>query len=592
MGTYKKLSEYSVVGNTHTLALISNEASIDWLCLPRFDSQSTFASILDSEKGGSFQIKPTKKYESSSKYESETNILVTKFKTSSGEVRITDFMPIHIDKKRKFHVSDDLHRIVECTKGEVELETIFNPKFNYARNETTVNKDQNGFLATDGKGKISLSTDKVDEIFTLKKGEKAIFVLSWDTRPKNVSSFTTSKRLRETRGYWRSVASKINYFGSYRNEVLRSFLILHLLFYSPTGAVVAAGTTSLPEKIGGPRNWDYRFSWVRDASFTLKALFAVGDYTEALEYFSWLSDVCIDCGVNLKVLFGVDKKSVLEENTLGNLEGYKNSKPVRIGNAAQDQLQLDILGEALDAAYIYHQEGGEITPKIWRFLESLTDATCENWRKKDKSIWEVRSGPHHFLVSKLFSWVAVDRGLKIAKSLGKSKSKLEKWEKTKQEIRDEILAKGYNEEVRSFTQHYDTKALDAGVLLMPLVGFIKINDPKMLSTIDAITANLEENNFLHRYRPEKTSDGIAGGEGAFLAVNFWLIQNLILLNRVEDAKRMFERILKTASPSGIFSEMVDPKTGEMLGNLPQALTHIEVILTAYYLDGLKDIKSN
>lgn len=586
---YKKLSEYGVIGNTHTAALISNEASIDWLCLPRFDSPSLFASILDYQKGGNFQIKPTGKYTSFLKYEKDTNILVTTFTTEGGEVSVTDFMPVHLDIGEKFHVLDEIHRIVECTKGKVELEVLFDPKINYARSKTTISKASFGLLATDGKDKISLSSNILSSKFSLKKGSKATFVLAWNQKPKKLSSFTTGKRLRETRGYWKSIGNKLKYKGQWRKEVLRSFLIVHLLFYSPTGSIVAAATTSLPEKIGGPRNWDYRFSWVRDSAFTLQALFAVGDYTEALEYFSWLSNLCAECAPALDVVYGISKDSDLVEKELKHLEGYKGSAPVRVGNKAALQLQLDIFGEVLDAAYIFHKEGGEIPLDTWEFLERLVDFAYENWHRPDKSFWEVRSGPHHFLVSKLFSWVALDRGLKIAKSVGFAKGKLSKWEKTKNSIKDEILTKGYNEKIGSFTQHYDSEALDASALLMPLVGFIKITNPKMLSTIKAITSNLEENNFLHRYLPEKTPDGLVGNEGVFLAVNFWLIQNLILLNRVGDAKKMFNRILKTSSPLGIFSEMIDAKTGEMLGNLPQALTHMEVILTACYLDGVKEV---
>ena len=589
MSKYKKLSEYGVIGNTHTAALISNDASVDWLCTPRFDSPSIFASILDSEKGGKFHIKPIEKYESNFQYEENTNILVTTFNTKGGRIKITDFMPVHIDKGGNFHVSDELHRIVECESGEVEIEVIFNPIFNYAKNKPTITKTSFGLFATDGVNKVSLSTNSTVENFLISKGDKFIYVLSWNDKPKEITNFVTSKRLGETREYWQSVVNKINYSGKWRDEVRRSFLILHLLMYSPTGAIVAATTTSLPERIKGPRNWDYRYSWVRDATFTLKAFFAVGDYTEALEYFGWLSDICEGCGIDLKVMYGISKKSNLTEETLEYFEGYKQSNPVRTGNAAEKQLQLDILGEVVDAAFIYHTYGGEITPQIWKFVKSLVNAARDNWKRKDKSIWEVRSEPHNFLISKVFCWVALDRGIRMAESLGFGSDELSTWRKTRDEVKKDVLAKGFNSEVGSFTQHYDTKALDASTLLLPLVGFITVDDPKMLTTIDAITSKLRENNFLHRYLPEKTSDGLEGGEGVFLAVNFWLIQNLVLLDRKEEAEKMYERLLKTSSPLGIFSEMVDSKTGEMLGNLPQALTHIEVILTAYYLDSSKKI---
>lgn len=586
MSTYKDLSRYGVVGNTHTAALISDEASVDWLCLPRFDSPSTFASILDSKKGGGFQIKPTEKYTSTIEYQKDTNIVVTTFETKNGRAKIIDFMPVHIDEDGQFHVHDELHRIVEGVEGKVKMEVIFEPRLNYATSKTRIEKNDFGVVASNGKSKLSLSKDVQENIFKVTRGKRTTFVLSWNSDPQPVSKFVSGKRLGETITYWKSVVAKINYAGQWRQEVKRSFLLLHLLFYSPSGALLAAATTSLPEKIGGPRNWDYRFSWPRDSAFTLQALFSLGDYDEALEYFSWLADVCIKCGVDLEVIYGIDKKSNLTEKELGHLEGYQKSSPVRIGNAAQKQLQLDIFGEVVDAAYIFHREGGEITDKIWRLLESLVDAACENWQRADQGFWESRANSQHYLSAKLFSWVAVDRGIKIASERGFSSEKLFQWRKTRNDIKSAIEENLYNKKVGAFTQHYETEALDATALLMPLVGFIQASDPRMLSTIEQISKNLEENNFIHRYLPEKTSDGLSGGEGAFLAVNFWLIQNLVLLNKVDDAKKMFKRILKTASPLGIFSEMIDPKTGKMMGNLPQALTHIEVILTAYYLDGL------
>ena len=585
MSGYKDLSEYGVIGNTHSAALISRDASVDWLCLPRFDSPSVFASILDSTKGGRFQIKPTGQYTSDFEYQKDTNILITTFKTNHGQVRVVDFMPVHIDENGKFHVHDELHRIVEGVKGEVGLEVIFEPRLNYATSETKIEKTQFGLLASNGESKLSLSKEVQENKFKIIQGKRTTFVLSWNSNPQPILEFLSGKRLAETTSYWRSIVEKMDYDGQWKQEVKRSFLILHLLFYSPTGALLAAATTSLPEKIGGPRNWDYRFSWPRDSAFTLQALFALGDYDEALEYFSWLADVCIECGINLEVLYGIDKKSDLTEKELSHLEGYQESSPVRIGNAAEKQLQLDIFGEVLDAAYIFHREGGEITEEVWRLLGSLVEATCENWQKPDQGFWEYRSKAQHHLSAKLFSWVAVDRGIKIASERNFSSGKLSKWKKTRSEIKTAIEKNLYNKKVGAFTQHYETEALDATALLMPLVGFIQASDPIMLSTIEKISEQLEENNFLHRYLPEKTSDGLEGSEGAFLAVNFWLIQNLILLNRVDDAKKMFGRILKAASPLGIFSEMIDPRTGKMMGNLPQALTHIEVILTAYYLDG-------
>jgi GH15 family glucan-1,4-alpha-glucosidase len=363
---------------------------------------------------------------------------------------------------------------------------------------------------------------------------------------------------------------------------VRSYLALHLLVYSLTGAIVAAPTTSLPEEIGGERNWDYRFTWLRDASLTLNAFSSLGHKEEAIGFMKWLLNVCESCGPKAQILYDIDFGDPLDERILEHLEGYRRSRPVRIGNGAYNQRQLDIFGEMVEAAYNYVKIGGYISSKDWKLLETFVDAACELWSEPDSGIWEVRGGPFHFVHSKVMCWVAVDRGIKLAQSLERNE-KVSYWRQTAKDIRSDILTRGWNPKKEAFTQHYDTEALDASALLIPLFGFLPVSDKRIKSTINHATDELSWNGLLRRYRTQETDDGLKGSEGAFLWCTFWLVRNLLRLGKLEDAVKLYERLLGYGNHLGLFSEMVNPVTGEALGNFPQALTHLAVIITGLEL---------
>jgi len=408
-------------------------------------------------------------------------------------------------------------------------------------------------------------------------------VLRYDSDRPLIGAIDNSlNKLARTKAYWHQQAEGRVFSGPYRDYIVRSYLALHLLVYSPTGAIVAAPTTSLPEEIGGERNWDYRFTWLRDASLTLNAFSSLGHKEEAISFLKWLLNVCDKCGPKAQILYDIDFGDPPDERTLDHLAGYRESRPVRIGNAAYSQRQLDIFGEVLEAAYNYVKIGGYISNKDWILLETFVDAACELWSEPDSGIWEVRGGPFHFVHSKVMCWVAVDRGIRLAQSLGRTE-KVSYWHKAAEEIRNDVMNKGWNPEKETFTQHYDTEALDASALLIPLFGFLSTSDGRVRSTIERTVAELSWNGLLRRYRTDKTEDGLKGSEGAFLWCSFWLVRNLIRLGKVEDAVELYERLLGYGNHLGLLSEMVDPVSGEALGNFPQALTHLAVIITGLEL---------
>ncbi|MEE8470608.1 MAG: glycoside hydrolase family 15 protein, partial [Dehalococcoidia bacterium] len=419
--------------------------------------------------------------------------------------------------------------------------------------------------------------------FTLQRGESARFILRYgDDEPRPPGSYNTQGKRERTLAYWRKMAEDCVFSGAWRESIVRSYLVLHLLVYSPTGAIVAAPTTSLPEQIGGGRNWDYRFAWLRDASLTINALFHLGHKEEALGFFNWLVGLCDKCGAKAHILYDIDSEEPLKEQELHHLKGYRGSQPVRIGNDAYGQLQLDVFGEVLEAAHSYLDIAGYMSAHTWELLESFVNAACENWQRPDSGIWEVRGGPHHFVHSKFMCWVAVDRGIKIAEKLGHTEN-LGRWQKAAKDIREDVLAHGWNPERQAFTQHYDTTALDASNLLMPLFSFLPISDERVISTVERTIEELCWNGLLRRYRTDETDDGLSGSEGAFLWCSFWLVRNLLRMGRLEEARDLYQRLLSYGNHLGLFSEMIDPASGEALGNFPQALTHLAVIITGLEL---------
>lgn len=582
--SYTPIKEYGVIGNLRTAILVSKKGSIDWCCLPFFDSPSIFGAILDCEKGGSFQICPEKKFDSKQYYLKHTNILITEFTTKTGSAKITDFMPIYkknIVGQKKFH---EITRIVEGLSGKTRMVCKINPKFDYGKTTPSFKINKKGFIAYSKNQSIAVSANTSFEktrnglttSFELKKKQRKIFVLRYNSK-KNFNVLKTSfqKKLFETNLFWKNYSKKCkkcNTGVKWDKELERSGLILKLLTHEPTGAIIAAPTTSLPEVIGGQRNWDYRYAWLRDAGMTLQALYALELADNAEQFMKWLEHACCSVKKGIGILYKANHDSNLKEKELPHLSGYKNSKPVRIGNSAATQKQLDVYGEVMDAVLTYVQHNGKISEKFWCGLKRLADEVCNEWKKKDSGIWEFRSKPKHYVHSKVFCWVALDRIIKIAKILGKKQNK--KWKTEMQKIKKDVLKNGWNPEKKCFVQYYNAEHTDASLLLLPVVGFISGTHKKMVSTIKRIKKELCENCFVYRY---KCDDGLPGKEGAFNLCTFWFIDALALSGKTRKAINLFEKMLSKANHLGLFSEEINPKNNEFLGNFPQAYTHIGLI---------------
>lgn len=591
---YKPISDYGVIGDMRTCALVGLDGSIDWCCFPRFDSASLFAAILDHRKGGRFRIAPTASYTSTQRYLPGTNVLVTTFHTDQGVVEVVDFMP-SLERGQELSAYHEIHRRVSCSRGQVDLEIFFEPRFDYALSPVRLVPRRNGVLATDLEDE-AVALASPDSFWweldpeaacsrtrvQIRADEHFWLVLRYDDDEVHpIGRYDSQRKLEATIAFWDSWVRRIQYNGPYRAEVERSALVLKLLFYAPTGAVVAAPTTSLPEEIGGVRNWDYRFTWLRDAAFTLYALHVLGQYDEADRFMDYLKRVCRKSADHLQIMYGIGGERHLVETELPHFEGYRGSAPVRIGNGAFDQLQLDVYGEVLDTAYLWHHNN-EMTEGLWSLLAELADWVTENWRRKDSSLWEVRAGVQHYVFSKVMCWVALDRAIRMAEELGLP-GNIERWRVERNTIHAEVMELGWNEEKQSFVQHYDTDALDASNLLIGIVGFLPRDHPRVRSTIEATIKELtsEDQELVFRYI---NPDGLPGDEGVFSICTFWLAEALILSGSVERGERIFKRMLRHANHVGLYSEELDPHTGEFLGNFPQAFTHIALINTAHILE--------
>lgn len=591
---YKPISAYGMIGDMRTCALVGLDGSIDWCCFPRFDSASLFGAILDVGKGGRFQISPTAPYTSTQRYLPATNILVTSFHVEQGGVvEVLDFMP-SLERGRELSAYHEIHRRVECVRGEVEVEGYFEPRFDYALSPVELSARRHGILATDLEDEaVALSSSpeiwwEVDDTalaararFRLRAGESVWVVLRYDDDEVHpIEHYESESQLEATTSFWDEWVSRIRYHGPYRAEVERSALILKLLFYAPTGAVVAAPTTSLPEELGGVRNWDYRFTWLRDAAFTLYALHVLGQYDEASRFMDYLKRVCRKSADHLQIMYGIGGERNLTEMELSHLEGYRGSRPVRIGNGAYDQLQLDVYGEVLETAYLWHRNH-EMTEGLWLLLARLADWVAANWRRQDSGLWEVRAGIQHYVFSKVMCWVALDRAIRIATELG-LEADIEHWRTERDAIHAEVMERGWNEAKGAFVQHYATDALDASNLLIGIVGFLPRDHPRVRSTIAATIRELTsvDQELVFRYI---NPDGLPGEEGVFSICTFWLADALILSGDVARGERIFRRMLQHANHLGLYSEELDPTTGEFLGNFPQAFTHIALINTAHLL---------
>ena len=598
--------DYGLIGDMSSAALVGSDGSVDWCCLPRFDSPSVFASILDEDIGGRFRIQPSGSYAGARQaYLQDTNILETTFTTPSGVVKITDFMPIQ-DNDRDGKpdtnptVPPELHRIVTCTDGSVEMRCDYEPRHDYARAVPALHHlRSNGSgtaVETEGGGQtmmllssVSLpaNADGVKGEFALSKGESAIFVLAYGgDRPSNLDRYRTREKLQLTQRYWQDLVAGMNYGGLWREQVVRSFLLLHLMMYRGTGAIVAAPTTSLPETLGGSRNWDYRYSWLRDTSFTVDVLYRLGDVYGADHYIHWLLEQCQLSRRRTRILYGITQSSSLEEEILGHLRGYEDSRPVRIGNGAADHLQLDVFGEVISTIHSLLVLDGEIPEEAWDLVCSFAEVVIKNWHRRDRGVWEVRGEPQRFVYSKVMCWAALDTAAYIAAAV-EQRRLYRRWAQAAFVIKTEILDLGWSESKQAFRQRYGSDALDASNLAIPFFGFIPAEDPRVRQNLDATERELSQGPLVWRYLPEETDDGLdAQPEGAFTMLSFWLMGNLIYTGQTDKAFDLFnEMITRCSNHLGLFAEMFDPSTNRQLGNFPQAYSHIGLIHTALNLSG-------
>jgi GH15 family glucan-1,4-alpha-glucosidase len=601
---YKPIEHYGIIGNLRTAALVGMDGSIDWMCTPRFDSPSVFGAILDDKKGGRFRISPTAEGSRRKQfYWPETAVLITRFLHEDGVGEVEDYMPVSAVNK-----ADELIRRIRVVRGRLDFHLECLPAFDYARASHQVHLDRGG-ARFDGPG-LTLALASAAPLrrdgagvaadFSLGEGEHAVFALRSlrpDESPGPCPGANEADELfRATVAYWRRWLAKCTYAGRWREIVYRSAITLKLLSFEPTGAIVAAPTCSLPEAIGGGRNWDYRYTWIRDAAFTLYGLLRIGFTEEAARFRDWLKDRWQDQDSQgtgpLQLMYGIDGRTNLTEETLDHLEGYRGSRPVRIGNAAHRQLQLDIYGELMDAVYLHNKYVEPVGYDSWVRLRRLVDWVCDNWQREDEGIWEVRSGRRHFVFSKVMSWVAVDRALRLADKRSFPADRT-RWLKARDDIYEEVMTKGWDAGRKAFVQAYGSNALDASSLLMPLVFFMAPNDPRMLSTLDAIrrpvaAGGLGADGLVYRYDRAHTADGLAAREGTFNMCSFWLVEALTRAGRtdparLEDARLLFEQMLGYANHLGLYGEQTG-NSGEALGNFPQAFTHLALISAAFNLD--------
>jgi GH15 family glucan-1,4-alpha-glucosidase len=604
---YQPIENYGLIGNLRTAALVGMDGSIDWLCLPRFDSPSVFAAILDDRHGGRFRIAPPadgvrhKQY-----YWPNTNVLITRFLHPDGIGELVDYMPVGSSGGSPV---DQLVRRVRVVHGHLPFRLECRPAFGYAQtaHTTTVQGERASFqtpgltLGLASSVPLKRDGDAAVAEFTLDDEQSATFILralepGQDPGPCPDPGQIES-HFRDTVAYWQRWLARCTYQGRWREMVHRSALALKLMTYEPTGAVVAAPTMSLPEHIGGERNWDYRYTWLRDASFTLYGLMRIGFTEEAARFMDWLAarwhEDKSESDGPLQLMYGIDGRAQLDEFELPHLEGYRGSRPVRVGNAAHSQLQLDIYGELMDSAYLFNKYGSPIGYDAWLDLRRLVDWVADNWSQPDEGLWEVRSGRQHFVFSKLMCWVALDRGLRLAEKRSLP-ADLARWVGVRDKIYEEVMHKGWDHERRAFVQHYGSPALDASNLLMPLVFFVAPNDPRMLATIDAIRqpigeGGLSAGGLVYRYdRREAAPDGLGTAEGTFNMCSFWLVEALTRAGRtdrrrLEEARLLFEEMLGYANHLGLYAEQTGAK-GEALGNFPQAFTHLALISAAFNLD--------
>jgi GH15 family glucan-1,4-alpha-glucosidase len=589
----RRIEDYALLGDLQSAALVSRTGSIDWCCFPRFDSGACFAALLGEPEHGRWLLAPTSGvHRVERRYRRHTLILETDFETDQGSVRVIDFMPPRGQ-------APDIVRIVEGIDGQVAMRSELIVRFDYGQIVPWVRHIGDARFATAGPDALSFRTPvevrgenltSVSE-FTIGPGERVPFVLTWfpshEPPPEPVDA---EAALADTESYWREWAASRGPDGEeYYEAIQQSLLVLKALTYEPTGGIVAAPTTSLPEEIGGVRNWDYRYVWLRDASLTLVAMLSAGYRAEATSWREWLLRAIAGDPAQIQIMYGVAGERWLPEREIPWLPGFLDSRPVRIGNAASQQFQLDVYGEVLDAAYQTIARGVEGSQFGWALIRRLLERLEDCWREKDAGIWEVRGPPRHFTHSKVMAWVAFDRGVRMCVQFGRE-GHVERWSELRDEIKAQVLRRGWNERKQAFTQSYGSDALDASLLQMPLVGFIAADDPRFVSTVEAIRRELSVDGLLLRYRDEEADDGLPPGEGVFLACSFWLVEVLALQGKQDEARELFERLLGLRNDVGLFSEEYDPRSRRMLGNFPQALTHLALVEAALTLSETRPMR--
>lgn len=580
-----RIEDYALIGDCETAALVGRDGSIDWLCFPRFDSDSCFARLIGGEQNGYWTLCPTGRHASERRYRPGTLILETLFKTDSGSVRVVDFMPPKTELSK-------VVRIVEGIEGHVEMRTVLVARFGYGISVPWASRVEGGAVSlVAGASMLLLRTDvpvhgeSMTTVgrFSVARGQRKAFVLSHQVSYREPAApEDPAVLLEQTERFWCEWSSRCETAGPYSEQVKRSLITLKALTFGPSGGIVAAPTTSLPEQIGGPRNWDYRFCWVRDATLTLLALMGAGYYDEARAWRDWLVRAVAGSPEQLQIMYAVTGERRLTEWEVPWLAGYEDSKPVRIGNAAHTQLQLDVYGELMDALYQARRGGLAENERAWAIQRALLDHLKSIWAEPDEGIWEVRGGPKHFTYSKIMAWVAFDRAIKSVADFGMDGS-VEEWIAQRDAIHDDVCRRAYNEKRRTFVQAYGEPQLDASLLLIPAVGFLPPEDPRVISTIDAIERELMADGLVRRYDTGATEDGLPPGEGLFLACSFWLADAYHLTGRDADARALFERLLALRNDVGLLSEEYDVSRRRMVGNFPQAFSHVALVNTAYNL---------
>ena len=581
-----RIEDYAIIGDLHTAALVARDGSLDWLCLPRFDSPACFAALLGTPDHGRWLIAPAIPVQSvTRRYRENTLVLETEFVTAQGRVRLIDFMPPRDSRANVF-------RIVEGVEGEVPMRMELVIRFDYGSIVPWVRHIEGGIRAVAGpdtvycRASVPLRGENLHTVaqFKVRPGERETFEFTYvQTNVSEPSPALAKESLQATEKFWTDWASQCKYEGRWRDAVLRSFITLKALTYEPTGAVVAAPTTSLPEWIGSVRNWDYRFCWLRDATFTLYALMVGGYADEAIAWREWLVNAAAGEPSQLQIMYGIAGERRLTELALQWLPGYENSAPVRIGNAAYQQHQLDVYGEIMDALHLAMQIGVPADENSWRVQQAMMRFLESDWEKPDEGIWEIRGPRQNFTHSKVMAWVAFDRAIKSVEQFG-LEGPVDEWRKVRSRIRDQVLALGFNPRVNSFVQFYGSEEADASLLMLPLVGFIEPTDPRMIGTVKFVTDMLLHDGFLHRYVTRTGVDALPPGEGTFLLCTFWLADNLALQGRHAEAEEIFERLLSLRNDVGLLSEQYDPVAKRLLGNFPQAFSHVGMINTARNLE--------